>query len=198
MPKLSAVQWTIVAVIQVFYGFAVFALTKDYYQRQQAVQAVMQTPASPPGRAAAPERELPPIVPPAAGGSAIPESVVQNDPILLADLGDERFSQRRYQDAIDIYRRVLELAPDDVDTHNDLGLALHYSGDSSQALQVLKKGAEKDPKFQRIWLTLGFVQLHTNERPEAVYALRQAIALGADSQVGQEAERLLQTLEGNP
>ncbi len=200
MPQLSVVQWIIVVIFQAFYGFAVFALTKDYYERQQAVRAVMQdssphgTP-SPHVRTAAPVRELPPIVPsPAAGGSSIPESVIQNDPILLAQLGDERFQQRRYADAIGIYRRVLEIDPDDIDTHNDLGLALHYSGDSAAALQVLKQGVEKDPKFQRIWLTLGFVQMKTAEHPEAKFALQQAVALGADSGVGQEASRMLKVL----
>jgi tetratricopeptide (TPR) repeat protein len=200
MPQLSALQWIIVVVFQAFYGFAVFALTKDYYERQQAVQAVMQSTgnhgkASPRARAAAPERELPPIVPPPeAGGSVIPEAMVQQDPVLLAQLGDERFRQRQYSDAIGIYRRVLEMAPDDTDTYNDLGLALYYSGDSAEALRVLKEGAEKDPGFQRIWLTLGFVQMHTDERGEARFALQQAIELGGDDEVGAEASRILESL----
>ena len=63
MPNLSVLQWIIVAVFQVFYGFAVFALTRDHYERQQAVQSVM--PASPHGRMSTQgrppvERELPP------------------------------------------------------------------------------------------------------------------------------------------
>lgn len=192
MPKLTLTQWLIVAAIQLFYGFAVFALTRDYYQRHPAV-------ASAPGRTVHPgtpaaTRSLQP----SGGGSAIPESVVRKDPILLAQLGDEHFQQRRYREAIDIYRRVLELDPDDVDTYNDLGLALHYSGDSSRALAVLKKGVEKDPEFQRIWLTLGFVQSHTDERGEAGFSLREAIRLDPRNQVGGEAERMLESLSNKP
>lgn len=189
MPKLSPLQWLIVAVFQIFYGFAVFALTRDYFQRrlatpQAAAQALPPIVAPRPRANPAPSGEF-------DGDSLIPESVVRQDPKLLAQLGDERFGQRRYQEAIDIYRRVLEMTPDDVDTYNDLGLALHYSGDSTQALGVLKKGVEKNPRFQRIWLTLGFVQMHTVERPEAEFALQEAVKLGADNQIGQEAKRLL-------
>jgi Flp pilus assembly protein TadD len=86
------------------------------------------------------------------------------------------------------------MAPDDTDTYNDLGLALYYSGDSAEALRVLKEGAEKDPGFQRIWLTLGFVQMHTDERGEARFALQQAIKLGGDNEVGAEASRILESL----
>ena len=89
---------------------------------------------------------------------------------------------------------MLELNPDDVDTYNDLGLALHYSGDSSQALAVLKQGVEKDPKFQRIWLTLGFVQSHSDERSEAGFALQEAIKLDPENQVGREAKRVRESL----
>ncbi len=195
MPKLSPIQWLIVASLQLFYGFAVFALTRDYYQRrvtQAAPTASLSKTASPHAEQASASGN---IMQQFDAGSAIPESVVQKDPALLAKLGDERFHQHQYQDAIDIYRQVLAMRPDDVDTHNDLGLALYYSGQPGQALAVLKKGAEQDPGFQRIWLTLGFVQMHTAERPEARYALQEAIKLGAGNKIAQEAERLLVKLE---
>lgn len=186
MPKLTLIQWFVVAVFQLFYGFAVFALTRDYYQRHPAVVRAQSQTAHPGTPAAARS------IQPSGGASAIPETVVQQDPVLLAQLGDEHFQQRRYPEAIRIYRQVLELDPDDVDTYNDLGLALHYTGDSSQALTVLKKGVEKDPKFQRIWLTLGFVQKHTDERSEAGFTLQEAIKLDPQSPVGREAKRMLE------
>jgi tetratricopeptide (TPR) repeat protein len=196
MPKLTPLQWIIVALLQVFYGFAVFALTRDYFQRPQAVSKVQSKPsASSNPHAAKPSNNASIMAERSLGESAIPESLVQKDPILLAQLGDERFRQRKYQDAIGIYRRVLELNPDDVDTYNDLGFALHLSGESAQAVAVLKQGVEKDPKFQRIWLTLGFVQMHTTERPEAGFALKEAIKLNSDNEVGQEAKRMLDQLD---
>ncbi len=195
MPKLSAVQWLIVAAFQVFYGFAVFALTRDYYQRQAPINVVQSQPA-----AQSPHQRQPvhkPIQREYQEESLIPESVVQKDPVLMARLGDERFAQKRYGEAIEIYRRTLEMAPDDVDTHNDLGLALHYSGNSEAALAALKKGVEVNPRFQRIWLTLGFVQLNTEESDQARFAFMEAINLGADTTVGQEAKRMLDQLDGS-
>ena len=185
MPKLTPIQWLVVAAIQIFYGYAVFALTRDYYQRRPAA-AQAPSPAVHQGTPAVNRTVSPP--------SAIPESVVQRDPVLLAQEGDEHFVQRRYPEAIRIYRQVLELNPDDVDTYNDLGLALHYSGDSGQALKVLKQGVEKNPSFQRIWLTLGFVQTQTDERGEAGYAMQEAIKLDPESRVGQEAKRMLESM----
>jgi len=183
MPKLSPLQWLIVVLFQVFYGFTVFAVTRDHYQRQPMSSAA---PAPAVGHPGAVERVL---------GGAIPDQIAAGDPALLADLGDEHFVAKRYEEAIDLYRRALALDPTDVDTHNDLGLALHYTDQTGEALRVLKKGVERDPRFQRIWLTLGFVQMNSPERAEAKFALREAIALGADSEVGQEARRMLERLE---
>jgi hypothetical protein len=64
---------------------------------------------------------------------------------------------------VPVYRRILELSPDDVEAHNDLGLALHYLGDTDGALTQLRAGAAKDAEHQRIWLTLGFVSLQAGD-----------------------------------
>ena len=39
MPKLSPIQWIIVALFLGFYGFAVFALTRDHYLRNPPAAA---------------------------------------------------------------------------------------------------------------------------------------------------------------
>jgi predicted Zn-dependent protease len=190
MPKLSPLQWLIVALIQVFYGFAVFALTRDYYQRHPLVTAPAPVPAGH-GGTPWPAAKAPPAVP---TDSAIPESVLEKDPILLAQAGDDRLAARQYGEAIRYYRQALQLKPDDVDIHNGLGLALHYSGNSVEAVRILTQGSSKDPSFQRIWLTLGFVQLQT-DRDAASLALKKAVELGADNPVGQEAKRMLGQLD---
>jgi tetratricopeptide (TPR) repeat protein len=191
MPKLSALQWIILLLFQAFYGFAVFTLTKEHYQRSTIAPAPTQT------QPAAAVRAPANIMPQFGGDSVIPESVIQDNPQLLAKLGDERFSERRYPEAVELYQKVLALDPNDIDTHNDLGLALHYLGRSNEALVVLKQGVEKNPKFQRIWLTLGFVQMKTAEKDEAKFALQQALEIDPGNAVGAEAKRLLSSL-GQP
>ena len=111
--------------------------------------------------------------------------------MLLAQQADELFSQGRYAEAIPVYQRVLVLAPTDLDAHNDLGLALHYSGQTQAALDVLARGTTMDPKFQRIWLTYGFVLTKTGDTATATSALTKARDLDPNNGVGQEAARLL-------
>ncbi|MEF9476155.1 MAG: tetratricopeptide repeat protein [Candidatus Mariimomonas ferrooxydans] len=116
-------------------------------------------------------------------------------PESLAILGDRYFESKRFQDAIDIYERVLKLNPDDVDTYNDLGLALHYIGKSDRAIDTLRRGTEVNPSFQRMWLSLGFVLTATEKNDEAKKALKKAFELDPHSEPGLEAKRILGLLK---
>lgn len=53
-----------------------------------------------------------------------------SDPQSLASLGDEYFESSNYKQANEIYKKALEINPNDIDTLNDLGLAYHYTGNS--------------------------------------------------------------------
>jgi tetratricopeptide (TPR) repeat protein len=91
---------------------------------------------------------------------------------------------------------VIELDPEDLDAYNDLGLALHYSGRSQAGLETLQEGAAKDPEFQRIWLTMGFVSAQAGDPAGAHPALEKARDLDPDNGIGQEATRMLGLLKG--
>lgn len=197
MPKLSPVQWLIFVLFLGFYGFAVFALTRDYYVRNPprivaAPSPAAQAPHALPAQAAPTfiQREMM-----ADSGPPAP-APTGNDPDQLSRAGDSLFAQKRYAEAVPYYRRVLELSPGDPDASNDLGLALHYTGQSRQAIEVLRVGTEKSPEFQRIWLTLGFVSANVGDTAVARAALEKALALGPNNGVGQEASRMLGLLEG--
>jgi tetratricopeptide (TPR) repeat protein len=114
-----------------------------------------------------------------------------DDPQSLALAGDRYFENRQYEQAIVIYRKVLELNPSDVDTHNDLGLALFYTGKAQEAIEILKKGTGVDPNYQRIWLSLGFVMISTGKIDDAREALIRARDLDPDSIIGKEAVKML-------
>lgn len=199
MPKLTPLQWLLLAIFLAFYGFAVFALTRDYYVRHP----VRPPPSQGQGQAAGGAAPHASVQRPPSGagmssldlGNAVPQSIEEDDPLLLGERADRLFAERRYQDAIPLYRRVLELTPDNVETYNDLGLALHYLGDSAAALQTLRAGAAGAPDFQRIWLSLGFVSLQAQDIEAARVALARARDLSPDNPVGQEAVRLLGLLE---
>ncbi len=189
MPKLTPLQWLIALAFLAFYGFAVFALTRDYYVRHPIRNPTPAAPTAPHGLGGGQR--------PSAMGSAldavnpIPPSIEENDPRLLGQRADALFAERRYREAIPLYRRVLELAPGDVEASNDLGLALHYGGDTAGALEVLRRASEASPSFQRVWLTLGFVTMQSGDTTAAREILTRARDLGPDTPVGQEATRLL-------
>ena len=114
-----------------------------------------------------------------------------SDPQSLARLGDEYFESGNYEQAIEIYKKVLESNPNDIDTSNDLGLAYHYTGNSNLAEEVLMKGIEADPEFQRIWLTLGYVLKSAGKSEEARSVLQKTAEMGSDNEIGQEAIKML-------
>lgn len=191
MPKLSIPQWLILAVFLVFYGFAVFALTRDYYARHPIRTSAGAQPTGPVNPHAGVQAR-------ALGGTsgrdlanAVPESVEQTNPILLGERADRLLTEGRFREAIALYKRVLELSPEDPETHNDLGLALHYAGDSDSAIEILRRGVKRAPDFQRTWLTLGFVSLQTQDAAAAREALSRARDLDPEGSIGQEAIRLL-------
>jgi Flp pilus assembly protein TadD len=195
LPKLTPLQWLVVLIGLFFYGFAVFALTRDYYLRHPPRPAAPQTAAhgtADRDTAALGQRMRAAL---GAGDAGAPVAVDTSDPAALARTADQLFVARRFRDAIPLYRRLLELTPDDVDAQNDLGLALHYAGETAAALEVLTAGAAAAPEQQRIQLSLGFVSLQAGDAATARAALERARALSPDSDIGREAARLLGLLD---
>jgi len=191
MPKLSPLHWVILIVFLAFYGFAVFAFTRDYYMRNPPRAAAL-----PPAASRAPHA-MPPSSAPTwiqremqGDATALPVPT-GTDTVLLGQQADELFAQKQYTAAIAFYRRILELDPENPDAHNDLGLALHYTGKPQEAVEMLKAGTAKAPDFQRIWLTLGYVSAGAGDSAGARKALEKARSLGPENSVGQEAARLL-------
>lgn len=118
-----------------------------------------------------------------------------NDPKSLARLGDRYFESGKHVEAINIYKKVLSLDPNDVDTYNDLGLSYYYTNQNDKSIETLKKGSEVIPSYQRIWMSLGFVSASTGKKEEAKTAFAKAVELNPDSTVGKEARRMLDQLK---
>jgi len=190
MPKLTFPQWLLAIAFLVLYGAVVFAVTRAYYLEQSPPrQALSQAPQTPP---AEPVSGLGRTMQRFGAGSVVQrEELTTTDPVLLARLGDQFFEQGQLQRAMTAYERTLRFDPNDTDTYNDLGLTLHYLGQSQRAVQVLQQGASRDAAYQRIHLTLGFVQLQSGDTEAAAAALQRAVDLGPETSVGVEAQRLL-------
>jgi len=117
------------------------------------------------------------------------------DPQALSTMADRYFEMRNYGQAVELYKKVIELNPQDIDSYNDLGLVYHYTNRSALAIDTLKKGTKVDPSFQRIWLSLGFVLMSTGQTVEAKTALSKVVELNPVNDVGQEAQRMIGTIQ---
>jgi tetratricopeptide (TPR) repeat protein len=194
MPKFNVLTWVVIVVAQITYGLLVYAITRSYYEG--ASMTVSQVPSIPPDVPAHPQvGTLDTTLQPGMDLQPSIEALATEDPALIARLADDYFRRKEYPQAIELYQRALKINPDDVETYNDLGLSLFYIGQSQRALETLQNGVSKQPSFQRIQLTLGFVQAQTGNKQAASTAFKKAIALGSENTVGQEARRMLSELE---
>ena len=104
----------------------------------------------------------------------------------------------RVEEAIDHFRRELAIAPDDPPSTLLLGMALVETHREAEALPHLEAAARGPAADWRTFQYLGRCQLALDRAPEAVAALRKAIALSADvpseSRIGNLHYQLAQAL----
>jgi len=187
----NAKFWIQMALFQVIFGLAIFTFTRQYYIQDSS--EVSNT------RAAV--RQPSPSMPdPATDTDAIqfnpllPGEMNSEDPAVIARHADEFFARNEYQQAADLYQKLLAASPSDPDAYNNLGITLHYLGRSTEALEILNKGVKVDANYQRIWLTLGFVNKQLGNTVQARTALTTAMELGADNDIGRSAGKMLEGL----
>lgn len=175
-------------VFQVVFGLTIFTITRDYYiddSNNLSASPVIADQSTP---------KMPNPIP--AGNSkqiyaATFGQANLQDPVDVANRANEFFANRQYVQAADLYQRLLVLDPDNVETYNNLGLTLHYLGKSSEALRNLNEGIAVDPKHQRIWLTLGFVNSQLGNISKARTALETSTQISPDSDIGKTAAEML-------
>lgn len=114
------------------------------------------------------------------------------NPEVLWRLGDAYFDAKQFNESAKYYKKVLETKAGETDLYNDLGLSLHYLGNSAESLKYLEEGIKKNPYHQRIWLTKGFVLAYgMGDMEGAKVAWEKANALNPESQIGKAAAEYL-------
>ena len=187
----NAKFWIPMIVFQLVYGVAIFGLTRDYY---------LYGPDRSGARLPATDRTTsgsPPVIP--RPGGAIPSSSMLDgaavkDPVEVSRQADQYFADANYEAAAIYYDQLRLFAPNDVDTLNNLGLTLHYLNRSDEALRWLNEGVAIDPENQRIWLTLGFVNVQLGKTDAAQKALTTATLIGDDEAIRKSAMEMLRDL----
>jgi serine/threonine-protein kinase len=95
---------------------------------------------------------------------------------VLAEFYDR---QKRVQDSIAQYRRIIELTPDNPEAYSDLGvqyMALGDSQSSSAAEAAFQKSIQLAPNYQA-YANLGWLYMEQKRYAEAAAATRKALAL---------------------
>jgi protein O-GlcNAc transferase len=96
----------------------------------------------------------------------------------LAALGPERQAQ-----AMDCFRRVIALSPDNAVAHLQLGLAFWRRGDAAPAIALAERAARLDPKLAAAHGALGGMLRAAGRVADAVASLRALLALNPDDAV---------------
>lgn len=182
--------WIPMIAFQIVFGLSIFTITRQYY-----IQDLVDTGAAPSGT------EQASIAMPSQSASMnislsdlTTFTTSPTDPVEIARLANEYFSLNQYDRAAEMYQQLLALNPSNVDIYNNLGITLHYLGKSTEAIDKLNEGATLDPTYQRIWLTLGFVNTQLGNLEQARSALETAVKIGTDNDVGRSAEQMLAEL----
>lgn len=183
--------WFSIVLLPIVTGLVAFAVTRAYYRDDPATAAAQPSTVSQPpviwpaGITEADIRDL---------GSTGRTQPAPTDPIEISLQADAYFANRQYDLAAERYTQLLAFDPNNVDVHNNLGLTLHYLGRSDEALRQLDEGVAVDPTYQRIWLTIGYVNSQLGNTEKARAALTTASEIGSDESIRQSAKTMLENL----
>lgn len=189
--ELSRVAYVVVGLVLAFGVGFLAASWRSGKMPWESSQRPAERPSKGPVGSSAPVDPLPSPPPEFPATGSLPQASVSSP----ARQGDLLFEQGRYQEAIPFYQKALEASPADVDTWNDLGLALFYVGRGEDSLEVLRQGAKLEPTFQRIWLSLGFVAMRLNRPQEAKTAWERTISIAPTTDIANEARKFLGELK---
>ncbi len=111
----------------------------------------------------------------AAEEAADPAKFVPEIARSVAAEGNDAFAKGDYQAARHAYRKVLELAPDNLVGLVNLGLVEFRAGNAAEAEKLLKQAVQRRLDTGAAWLTLGMIYFEKGRTEEAFAALSQAV-----------------------
>lgn len=98
----------------------------------------------------------------------------------LYDRGISYYDKGMIDKAIEEFKEVLELDPEDVETHHNLGNAYADKEMFDEAISIYKKIVEKNPEFIDVYLSLCTLYLDMDMVDEAISLCKQAISANSD------------------
>jgi len=98
-----------------------------------------------------------------------------------ADLGEIYRALRRIPEAIETYRKAIELNPEMPDAHTHLGTLLESSGQDDEALESYRRALAIDPNYAEAHAHLGLALERRGQLEPAQAALEKAVQLAPES-----------------
>ena len=95
-------------------------------------------------------------------------------------LGERLWQAREYELAARLYKRGVEVAPDEAGLYNNLGLTYDDLGQHEEAIAAYQRATELDPNYARPHNGLGNVYSDLGRPEEAIAAYQRAIELDLD------------------
>jgi tetratricopeptide (TPR) repeat protein len=77
----------------------------------------------------------------------------------LIRLANMYHDARKFEEAVQYYKRGLEVTPKDVDARTDMGICLYEMGMADDAIAQFRTSLSYDPRHWQTWLNLGIVAL---------------------------------------
>ena len=102
-------------------------------------------------------------------------SVDQNSTYAHNSLGNALFERRELPEAIDHFRRAIELNPAYARAHNNLGNALLVRGELADAIEQFREALRSDPEYAKAHYNLGVALARKGELADAIEQFREAL-----------------------
>ncbi|MCW6038714.1 tetratricopeptide repeat protein [Spirulina subsalsa FACHB-351] len=93
----------------------------------------------------------------------------------LLEQGNAAQAQGRFTEAERVFRRVLQVEPNDAAAHNNLGLALYNQGKLEEAIASYQRAIQLDPNYGAAHYNLGNALRNQGQVAEMIAAYQQAI-----------------------
>jgi tetratricopeptide (TPR) repeat protein len=105
---------------------------------------------------------------------------VLHSPLSFENAGLRALERGRVSEAADLFRKGLELAPDDPGLLHRLGTALYMSGDTAGAVRQFEQALQRSPEFPRAHFGLGMVLSLSGRQAEAIERFAAAVKYQPD------------------
>jgi len=101
---------------------------------------------------------------------------------LFVSVGQLKYQQARYEDALDQFGKALALQPDNLEALFEKGRALlRIQKRIDEGKAVLEDVEKKDPRYPGLALEYGYYYLHTNQLAEALKKYKDALDAAPDN-----------------